>query len=208
MWIAPNISWTGIFLGLLFLFLIRKLWDQAVSWKNIRNLKNHGHVHSAAGGFPLLFATHVAFFILVPTELLWFRRPFDPVLGSIMIAMFVLASLLRSWSKRILGEHWNSQVVVANDMTPVVRGPYRIVRHPNYLAMCLELITLSLAYSTYISAVVVALLCLVAVLVRIRCEEQSLMQIPAYQEAMSGKARLIPGIYEFADRVPGAGSCS
>ena len=137
----------------------------------------------------------MVFFILVPAELLWFRRPFDPVLGSIMIAVFVLASLLRSWSKRILGEHWNSQVVVANDMTPVVRGPYRVVRHPNYLAMCLELIALSLAYSTYVSAVVVTLLCLVAVLVRIRREEQALMQIPAYQEAMSGKARLIPGIY-------------
>ena len=194
--IAHSASWTtGLFLVLLFFFLIRKIWDQAVSQKNIRKLKDQCHVHSADGGFPLLFATHVVFFILVPAELLWFRRPFDPVLGSIMIVLFVLASLLRSWSKRILGEHWNSQVVVADDMTPVVRGPYRVVRHPNYLAMCLELIALSLAYSTYVSAVVVTLLCLVAVLVRIRREEQALMQIPAYQEAMSGKARLIPGIY-------------
>jgi isoprenylcysteine carboxyl methyltransferase (ICMT) family protein YpbQ len=61
--------------------------------------------------------------------------------------------------------------------------------------MCLELIALSLAYSTYLSAVVVTVLCLVAVLVRIRREEQALMQIPAYQEAMSDRARLIPGIY-------------
>ena len=45
--IAHNSSWTtGLFLVLLFLFLIRKLWDQAVSRKNIRNLKNHYHVHS------------------------------------------------------------------------------------------------------------------------------------------------------------------
>src|SRR5262245_49190624 len=193
---AHNFSWTaGLFLVLLFLFLIRKLWDQAVSRKNIRNLKNHGHVHSADGGFPLLFATHVVFFILVPAELLWFQRPFDPVLGSIMIAVFVFASLLRSWSKRVLGEHWNSQVVVADDLTPVVRGPYRVVRHPNYLAMCLELIALSLAYSTYLSGPVVTVFCVVAVLVRIRREEQALMRIPAYQAAMSGKARLIPGIY-------------
>jgi methyltransferase len=185
----------GLFLVLLFFFLVRKLWDQAVSRKNIRNLKNDRHAHSAAGGFPLLIATHVTFFILVPAELLWFHRPFDPVLGSIMIAVFVLASLLRSWSKRTLGAYWNSQIVVANDMTPVVHGPYRFVRHPNYLAMCLELISLSLAYSTYVSAVVVTLLCLVAVLVRIRREEQALMQIPAYQQAMSGKAKLIPGIF-------------
>src|SRR5262245_44750964 len=95
-----NSSWTtGLFLALLFLFLIRKIWDQAVSRKNIRNLENQGHVHSAAGGFPLLFATHVAFFILVPAELLWFHRPFHPVLGSFMIAVFVVAALLRSWSK-------------------------------------------------------------------------------------------------------------
>jgi methyltransferase len=194
--IALNSSWTrGLFLVLLFLLLIRKLWDQVVSRKNIRKLKEDSCVHSSAGGFPLLLATHVAFFILVPAELLWFHRPFDPVLGSIMIAVFVLASLLRSWSKGVLGDYWNSQIVVANDMTPVVRGPYRVVRHPNYLALCLELIALSLAYSTYMSAVIVVLLCLVAVLVRIRREEQALMQIPAYQKAMSGKARLIPGIY-------------
>lgn len=194
--ILRSSSWTtGLFLGLLLLFLIRKLWDQAESRKNIRNLKKHGHVHTADGGFPLLLATHVAFFILVPVELLWFQRPFDPVLGTIMIAVFVLAALLRKWSIRVLGEHWNSQIVVTDDLAPVVRGPYRVVRHPNYLAMCLELVALSLAYSTYLSAVVVTVLCVVAVLVRIRREEQALMQIPAYQAAMSGKARLIPGIY-------------
>ena len=44
-------------------------------------------------------------------------------------------------------------------------------------------------------AAVVAVLNLVAVVKRIRAEEEVLFQVPAYRAAMANKARLVPGIY-------------
>jgi methyltransferase len=85
--------------------------------------------------------------------------------------------------------------VVPQDLKPVTQGPYRWIRHPNYLSMTLELIALSFMHSVYLSGMIVTVLCIVAVITRISREEATLMQVPAYREAMKDKARLIPGIY-------------
>jgi isoprenylcysteine carboxyl methyltransferase (ICMT) family protein YpbQ len=61
--------------------------------------------------------------------------------------------------------------------------------------MSLELLSMDLIYTAYISALVVGILNAWSVVIRINTEEYSLFQIPAYREAMQKKARLIPGIY-------------
>jgi methyltransferase len=176
-------------------FFLRKMADQFRSRRNVLTLAARGTVPTRDRTLGLLWLTHVAFFVLVPLELLLLRRRFVPELGIPMLVLFVMAFLLRWWSTRLLAAHWTSHVAVPLDLEPVTRGPYRWIRHPNYLAMCLELIALSLVYPTYWSAAVVTLLVIVAVIARIRREEESLFLIPAYRAAMERKARLIPGIY-------------
>lgn len=180
---------------LLGLFLIRKVADQVRSRHNARVLAERGAVPERDGALKLLWLTHVAFFMLVPLELLVCNRRFIPALGVPMLVLFAAASLLRWWSTHLLAAHWTSQVAVPRDMQPVTAGPYRWIRHPNYLAMSVELVALSLVYPTYLSAAAVALLAIVAVVMRIRREEEALFQVPAYRAAMEHKARLIPGIY-------------
>jgi methyltransferase len=180
---------------LLALFLARKIWDQVRSRRNARALAERGGQPARDAALVLFWITHLAFFILVPMELVLLCRQFIPALGLPMLALFVVAMLLRWWSTHLLAGHWTSQVAVPVDMEPVTRGPYRWIRHPNYLAMTMELIALSLVYTTYLSASVVAAFAIISVVVRIRREEQSLFQLPAYRAAMAQKARLIPGIY-------------
>ena len=118
-----------------------------------------------------------------------------PALGIPMIGLFALAVLLRWWATSLLKEQWSSRVVVPEDLRPVTVGPYRVVRHPNYLAVSLELLAAGLMYSAFLSTAVVGALNLFAIVKRIRSEEEALFQIPAYRAAMASKARLIPGIY-------------
>lgn len=180
---------------LLGLFLIRKISDQVRSRRNARALALRGGRPMRDAALVLLWLAHLAFFILVPLELVLFDRQFIPSLGLPMLGLFAMAAALRWWSTALLAESWSSQVAVPADMKPVTCGPYRWIRHPNYLAMTIELIALSLVYPTFLSATVVAVLAITAVTVRIRCEERALFQVPAYREAMAQKARLIPGIY-------------
>jgi methyltransferase len=112
-----------------------------------------------------------------------------------MIGLFLLAMLLRWWATSLLKGQWSSQVVVPEDLQPVTSGPYRVLRHPNYLAVSVELLAASLMYSAFLSTAVVGVLNCCAIVKRIHTEEEVLFRIPAYRAAMAHKARLIPGIY-------------
>jgi len=177
-------------------FAIRKIADQRRSRANIARLRAaHRLVPSTDRAFPYLLAAHLTFFILTPVEIVVLHRTVQPVLGGAMLVLFVAATLLRWWSITHLGAHWNSQVAVPTNLEPATRGPYRFVRHPNYLAMFLEFLALGLMPSAYLSTICVGILNTIALRLRIEAEEAALFQVPAFQAAMRSKARLIPGVY-------------
>jgi methyltransferase len=180
----------------LMLFAARKLLDQVRSRRNIRRLQEQRQVLPTRDrAFPWMLLAHVAFFVLTPLEVVLLHREFLPALGIPMIGLFILAVLLRWWATSLLKEQWSSRVVVPEDLQTVTSGPYRVVRHPNYLAVSLELLAAGLMYSAFWSTAIVGLLNLYAIIRRIRAEEEALFQVPAYRAAMANKARLIPGIY-------------
>jgi methyltransferase len=181
-----------IFLGL---FAVRKIMDQRRSRRNIRRLREQKLIPARADGFPWMLVAHIAFFALTPLEVVLLDRRFLPALGIPMIVLFLLAAILRWWATSLLKEQWNSRVIVPENIQPVASGPYRVVRHPNYLAVNLELIAAGLIYTAYLSTAVVGALNLYATIKRIRAEEEALFQVPAYRTALGNKARLIPGIF-------------
>jgi methyltransferase len=182
-----------LFLGL---FAARKVLDQIASGRNIRRLQERRQIlPSSDRAFPWMLVTHIAFFVLTPLEIVLLKREFVPALGIPMIGLFVLSTLLRWWATSLLKEQWNSKVVVPTDLHPVTSGPYRLVRHPNYLAISLELLAAGLIYSAFLSTAIVGAINLFAIVKRIHTEEKVLFQVPAYRAAMADKARLIPLIY-------------
>jgi methyltransferase len=178
------------------LFATRKVVDQRRSGRNLAELARARRILPEADrAYPFLLVTHLAFFILTPLEIVLMGRRFKPLLGISMIGLFLSATLLRSWTVSLLDEYWSSRVAVPEDLAPVTSGPYRFIRHPNYLAMSLEFLAMGLIYSAYLSTLLVAVLNAVAVAIRIRDEEAVLFQVPAYRMAMQSKARLVPGVY-------------
>ena len=73
----------------------------------------------------------------------------------------VLANLLRFWVIATLGVHWNVRVVRSMPLGVVTAGPYRFVRHPNYVAVFVELLALPLVHGAYLTAAAGTLLHLV-----------------------------------------------
>jgi len=120
------------------------------------------------------------------------RRPRAPLLWTGVLGV---ATALRWWSIRTLGSTWNVRAVVPDDLRPVSSGPYRFVRHPNYLAVSLEFLALPLAGGAVFSALALSLLNAGLLFDRIREEERLLARVPGYEEAFEGRARLIPGLF-------------
>src|SRR5258706_2087051 len=51
------------------------------------------------------------------------------------VALFVLAKALKYWTIATLGHRWSFRVLVLPGVPPIRRGPYAVVRHPNYVAV-------------------------------------------------------------------------
>jgi methyltransferase len=120
------------------------------------------------------------------------RRPRAPLAW---VAVLAAATLLRRWSIRTLGASWNARAVVPSNLRPVVDGPYRLIRHPNYVAVILEFLALPLAGGAWLSALGLSALNGLVLFDRIREEERLLAAIPGYEQALGGKARFIPGVF-------------
>jgi methyltransferase len=170
---------------------LQRLGELALSRKRERELA--GGRQAAARSYPLMVAAHAGLLALPAVEVATLhRRSRAPLFW---VGVLGAANLLRRWSIRTLGRSWNARAVVPSDLQPVAEGPYRFVRHPNYLAVALEFVALPMAGGAWLSAICLSALNAVVLFDRIRQEERLLAAIPGYERALGGKARFIPGIF-------------
>jgi methyltransferase len=119
-------------------------------------------------------AAHVALLVAAPAEVWLLGRPFVPALGWPMLAVVLLAQALRWWCIGTLGRQWNTRVVVVPGLPLVSGGPYRWVRHPNYVAVVAEGVALPLVHTAWLTALVFTAANAVLLTIRITEEDRAL----------------------------------
>jgi methyltransferase len=169
---------------------VQRLRELALSRRNERGVRGS---RAATRTYPLMVAAHVGLCALPLVEAAVRRRP--PRAPAVWVGVLAAATGLRWWSIRTLGASWNVRAVVPDDLRPVTAGPYRFVRHPNYLAVALEFLALPLAGGATWSALGLSLLDAAVLVDRIREEERLLDAVPGYRTAFRGRARLIPWVF-------------
>ena len=168
----------------------QRVRELALSRRNERRVVRGSR--AAARSYPLMVAAHVGLCTLPLVEVAARRRP--PRARLPWVGLLAAATALRWWSIRTLGARWNVRAVVPADLRPARSGPYRLIRHPNYLAVALEFAALPLAGGAVWSALGLSLLNAVVLADRIRAEERLLAAVPGYEDEFRGRARLIPGL--------------
>src|SRR5690606_11704341 len=102
-----------------------------------------------------------------------------PAIGWPALTPVLGAQALRWWCIATLGPYWNTRVIVVPDLTPVATGPYRRLRHPNYLAVVVEGVALPLVHAAWVTAVAFTVLNAVLLLgFTIPAEERALGLVP------------------------------
>jgi len=153
--------------------LAQRAIELSISSRHTRRLLARGAREHGRGHFPALVTLHVLFPIALAAEVLALHSQ-PGRLAPLWIALFAAAQGLRWASMRALGEFWTTRVIVL-DGTPLVRsGPYRFIRHPSYLAVGIELLAAPLMFGAWRTALVFSVANLLALRVRIRCEERAL----------------------------------
>jgi methyltransferase len=139
------------------------------SWAFARGGKEYGRGH-----YPAMVALHSGLLIGCLLEVRLADPPFIPALGVPMLALVLAAQALRWWCIATLGERWNTRVIVVPEMPLVRSGPYRRLRHPNYVAVVLEGFALPLVHTAWVTALVFTVLNTWLLTVRVRCENAAL----------------------------------
>ncbi len=171
-------------LGQLGVFLVvlaaQRAGELALSARNARVLRGRGAREHGAGHFPLIVLVHVLFPVCLVAEVVALgARP--GALWPLWLGLWLGAQALRYAAMRALGGLWNVRIWVVPGLAPVRSGPYRFARHPNYVAVAVELLAAPLMFGAWRTAVGISALNLVALAVRIRAEERALAGAAAEQ---------------------------
>ncbi|MDM8084302.1 isoprenylcysteine carboxyl methyltransferase family protein [Cellulomonas cellasea] len=157
-----------------------RLVELAVAQRNASWAFAHGGVESGRGHYPAMVALHTGLLGACVAEAFWSGRPFDPRWGLVALAAVLASQALRWWCVATLGPRWNTRIIVVPGLALVARGPYRWLRHPNYVAVALEGAALPLVHSAWLTAVAFTVLNAVLLLrFRIPAEERALALAPA-----------------------------
>jgi methyltransferase len=138
---------------------------------------------------------HGGILISAGLEVVLLHRPLIPALAIGAGIVFVSANLIRWWVIHTMAGHWNVQVMASTTLGVITTGPYKWVRHPNYLAVVLELVSLPLIHTAWITAIWGTFAHFWILRSRLTVEEGVLMSSPAYREAMGSKPRFLPGLF-------------
>ena len=188
-----ELGWTlPAFTGLVVAVGAGRLIELVISQRRRRGLRARGASPVTERYFPVMVLLHAGILGGAIAEAWIAARPVIPWLAVLALALVFGASLLRWWVIATLGPHWNVRIMSSLSLGVVSEGPYRFVRHPNYLAVFVELTALPLVHGAYVTAVGGALAHVWVLAQRIRAEEEVLHADPAYRAAMADKPRFLP----------------
>jgi methyltransferase len=153
---------------LLALVTAQRLYELTVARRNTAALLAQGAAEHAPGHYPLIVLLHGAWLAG-----LWLLaggiRP-----DSGLVLVYLLIQGLRIWTLVTLGPRWTTRIIVIAGERLVAAGPYRFLRHPNYVVVAAEIAILPLCFGLAGYAVVFSLLNAIMLSIRIRAENAAL----------------------------------
>jgi methyltransferase len=137
--------------------------------RNTRALLKAGGIEVGGGHYPIMVALHAAW-------LLGILLTVPPQVGvSVpLLVVFLILQCARLWVLTSLGRYWTTRVITLPGAPLVRRGPYRYIRHPNYLVVVAEIAVLPMAFGAWVVAVVFSALNAALLAWRISLEDQAL----------------------------------
>ncbi len=151
------------------LVLLQRSLELIWARRNTVGLRRQGAIEVDAEGYPFIVLLHAGWLASLAAFVPASTRPFWLLLG-----LFALLQLGRLWVLASLGRYWTTRVITLPGAPLICTGPFRYLRHPNYLVVIAEIAVLPLAFGAIAIAAVFSALNLVLILRRIRIEDNFL----------------------------------
>ena len=141
-----------------------------------RALRSAGAAEPNDDVLPLMQVAYPAAFLAMAFEA-WARRaqPNEWFIAGTVV--FALAKAIKYWAIATLGPRWTFRVLVPPGSSLISGGPYRFMRHPNYLGVLGELAGMALIAHAIVSGPIAVVLFVGIIAARIRVEERALDRV-------------------------------
>lgn len=157
-----------IAVAIVVLVILQRLMELRIARRNTSLLLAEGAVEHGAGHYPVIVLLHTTWLAAMLCTALK-----GPPINYYWIALFLVLQAGRVWVLVTLGKYWTTRIITVPDAPLITSGPFRYVRHPNYLVVALEIIVLPLAFQEWRLAVFFGLANLAVLAWRIRAEERA-----------------------------------
>jgi methyltransferase len=154
---------------ILLLVALQRMVELIYASRNTARLKQRGGIEFGRNHYPFVVLLHVSWLAAIAAGI---QR--DPIVRPLPLAAFVLLQAMRLWVIVTLGRFWTTRVISVAGEPLIRRGPYRYVRHPNYLVVIGEIAVLPLVFGQVTTAIAFSLLNLAIIAWRIRVENAAL----------------------------------
>jgi methyltransferase len=181
---------TSLYLAFLAVIGLERLHELRVATRNARTAFARGGVEHGQAHYRVMVVMHALFLPACAAEVVALHRPFPGAVGWIAASLVVAAQLLRASAVRALGDRWNTRIIVVPDLQPITEGPYRYLRHPNYVAVVVEMTCIPAVHGAWVTCLLFTVANAAVLFVRIRGEEAALGQ--SWEVAFADKSRFLP----------------
>ncbi len=183
------------FLVFVLLLAVQRIFELRLSKRNEAAMLARGGREHAPGHFRFMKVVHTLWFVAMIVEVLlspyaWFVS----LIAGPAFVFFLLGQYLRYAAIRTLGARWSVKILTVPGEQSVARGIYQYIRHPNYLGVILEIVAVPLLHGAWITALVFSILNGIVLWIRIRAEEQALVEVNEYAANFAGRPRFVPGL--------------
>jgi methyltransferase len=181
-----------VYLGIIAALTLERGIELYIARRNAARAFAAGAVETGQRHYRAMVLFHGAFLVACAMESV-VRGSGAPVAVAVpAMAAEIFAQFLRYWVIYTLGPRWNTRIIVFPEAEPVTSGPFRFARHPNYLAVAIEMVAVPLIGGAWVTAIVFSLGNAILMMVRIPAEERALGQ--PYAGAFSALPRFLPRI--------------
>lgn len=157
-------------LFIIFLILLR-IAELLLARSNEKWILQRGAVEYGQKHYLLIVMLHVFFFVSLIAEYL-IAEPASYSLSLLLLLFIILA--LKVWTILSLGKFWNTKIYHIPDYPLIKKGPYRYLKHPNYILVIAEIAVIPLIFHLYYTAVLFTVLNAFMLTVRIKEENRAL----------------------------------
>ena len=163
-----------LFFIILAVVIFQRLTELIIAKRNEKYLLSIGGKEFGASHYKYIVLMHTLFFVSLITEYFLHGAKELHLLNGLFLVTFTSLQVTRIWVLKSLGKFWNTKIIVVPGAELIRKGPYKFLKHPNYVVVALELFTLPMIFDLYYTAIIFSVLNFLMLRVRINEENNAL----------------------------------